>query len=207
MTLPSDEELRRLEEEFKKKRAPDTVSYIARLVPTIVRFYLDGYSRQATYDFLRGQSLISCSRTAFYKWLEANVNLAAEAQSYLEAQRRAEEGSGGAKPSRVEGRNPVTASQQVPQATVPRSPSAPERAPGQKGHAPQSTTFFAPLSTTLNIESTPAAEASDVERERARKLAILNSTLSEIESKDMGTVAERARAKLAERDSSRGRDG
>lgn len=84
MRLNADE----LEAEVKAYKAanpPDFRSQLQWLRPTILGFYLDGYSKKSTYEFLKGAGLIQCSQLAFYRWLAKHMDLEAEGRTHVAA--------------------------------------------------------------------------------------------------------------------------
>ncbi|WP_076999131.1 hypothetical protein [Variovorax sp. KK3] len=201
MKFPNDAELRKLEDEFKARRAPDRVSNLARFVPTMLRFHLDGYSRQATYEFLKGTALISCSRASFYRWIESNLDLAAEAKAYAEVEREALPRDE-SKPT-----NSNKPSAQAAPALMKTAPAhSSEAACADEGtqccEPPASiATFTASLKDALVVRSSSVIKPTDASTDRAGKLAMLSSILSRMEEQDMGVVAERTLSRLDKRDS------
>lgn len=213
MLFHSDEEIQTRIARFKSANPPDSVSYLERLRPAIIGFHVDGYSRAMMFKGLTAERLISCSRTAFYRWLDANVDLNQEARAFVEkGDARESRGEPIARSAPAPTAAQKTAQQKERRASAPgpakrdREPPNDASAAGAGGELPQSPTSSTTVKST--VESTRDTAGSDAAAERRRLVAALNSTLQEAESQDMGAVSDRAHARLAERDRGRGgRDG
>lgn len=193
MTMPTDEELKQREDAFKKGRRPDSLGYLTRLRPTLMRFYLDGYSKKSMFDFLTAETLIRCSQATFYRWLTDNVNFEIESAEYLrqEGLARSVVRADVAPPKTAEGDSAKAAITQDQAQTAAVQSTAEET-----------------LTTTkkTTVESGGAAASLDTTSSTAESLRLLDSALDGIDEKDMGAVAARARARTAPRDD-RGRGG
>lgn len=199
---------------FKKANPPDSMDYLERLRPLLIRFHLDGYSRAAMFRFLKAENLVSCHAATFYRWLSDNVDFKAEARAWLEKQSSAAETEMRSMPS-------------APPASMPPKRAAAEGQPAEQGRAaraaragpaaqagPASSDDSKKLSGTgTSTESTTVESSFDTTKsmaddERNRFLRAVNSQLETLESQDMGAVSDRALARLKERDQARqGRDG
>lgn len=193
MTMPTDEELKQREDAFKKGRRPDSLGYLTRLRPTLMRFYLDGYSKRSMFDFLTAETLIRCSQATFYRWLIDNVNFEVESAEYLRQEGLA--------------RSAARAHVAPPKTDAGDSAKAPATQDLAKTAAVQSTPEET-LTTTkkTTVESGGAAASLGSPSSTAESLRLLDSALDGIDEKDMGAVAARARARTAPRDD-RGRGG
>lgn len=198
MTIPTDEELRQKEDAFKRKRPPDFLGYLTRLRPTLVRFYLDGYSKRSMFDFLEGEGIVSCSRPTFYRWLANHMDFEREAREYTDENRLAMSPG----QARAQGESTSGGGQAVelPPTTITASPS--DHSGGQPA---ESSTLMTTQKAT--VESAQAAAPSDSQSSRDASLALLDSALQGIQDKDMGEVASRALARLDVRDRGRDRGG
>ncbi|MDP9897343.1 hypothetical protein J2W32_006500 [Variovorax boronicumulans] len=198
MTIPTDEELRKREDAFKRERPPDSLGYLTRLKPTLVRFYLDGYSRRSMFDFLVGEGIVSCSRPTFYRWLASHMDFEREAREYTDENRLA------MSPERVQvpGESASGGGQSAELRPAAITASASDQAEGQLS---KSSTLM--TTQTATVESTQAAPPSDSRSSRDASLALLDSALQGIHDKDMGEVAMRALDRLDVRDRGRDRGG
>jgi len=214
MLPPSPEEIDSRIELFMAANPPDSLSYLELLRPAIIRMHVSGYSKALIFRGLTEQKLIASSRTAFYRWLDANVDLDKEARAFVE---RRDAGVSDAEASATAAPTPTTqkaaqqkgrAARALGEAQIAPLPAAAVKAPAAAaGSAISSTASTTPETTVLStVESTEDAASRDEERKRL--VAELNSTLQQAEAQDMGAVSDRALARLAERDKGRGgRDG
>lgn len=197
MKIPSDEELRLKEEAFKKGRRPDSLGYLSRLRPTLLRFYLDGYSRKSMFDFLTAEGILECSKATFFRWLASNVDFDREAREYEEKNRLAGEGARTPAAADVSGGGD-------PAIAKAERPPSPDESAASATQAPRAATTSMTTQKTT-VESGQAAASSEGSDSKEKSLAVLESALSGIEQREMGAVALRARVKLDDRDQHRGR--
>ncbi|MDP9902420.1 hypothetical protein [Variovorax ginsengisoli] len=189
-----EEELNAKVKAFKSANPPDAKARLEWLRPTILGFYLDGYTKRRTFEFLSSEGLVSCSLLGFYRWIAKHMDLEAEARAHLAAM------AGGssdrettAKPVR---QNDTTAKQG-------------DGSPGTR-EISVDTGFKKPtLSTTQQtpVKSThDKAKPDDEERRRMVKLA--DEALADMERNSLGATSDRVLARLKQRDKDSGeRDG
>jgi hypothetical protein len=181
------ERLKDMEDEYLRITPPDSTSALEQFRDTFIRFYLEGHSRQSTFEFLDSRKLIACSKATFYRWLAANVDFRQEGADYLARSRGME----------VSHANPEGVASNRAAATDSHadggSSAAAIPSPSDIGSAnlPLKSTYPLTFRPTLGVESGGG--------DRAQRLSALDAVLDDVAASSHEAVAARALSRLASR--------
>ncbi|MDM0036737.1 hypothetical protein QTI33_31700 [Variovorax sp. J22P271] len=217
MLPPSPLEIDSRIEQFMAANPPDSLTYMQLFRPAIIRMYVSGYSKALIFKALTEQGLIAISRTAFQRWLSANVDLDKEARAFVE-RRSAAVSEAGSSAETAPTSTPQKAAQQKGkpgrtrgEAQVAPVPSAAVKASAAAAGGAEAATASTTPETTVKatVESTHGTTVQTPNEEKMKIIADLNAILQKAEARDMGAVSDRAlaRLRLAERDKAPGDGG
>lgn len=196
MTIPDESVLLKMEADFKSKHPPDSTTYLEQLRPTLLRFFLDGYSRKLTFEFLKGANLVACSYVTFSRWVKANVDFVAEA-------RKASRDGEVLQPSATAAGEGSGSNQGNP--TSLRTADSPRGAP--ETVEPLNAPEFEPVESTQHADTSTASSSGNAQpagSANAAALAILDGSLRALQKEDLGVRAQGALRRLEDRDRGKG---